>query len=399
MIYFLYPRLAKLTGAERHILKLAEYLAQEGQPVTIVTHQCVPACRALVTPNVTLVETGRWKDRTTNHYLKAALEYLASLRLAEYIGPEASAACFFGGPGLLALWYAKTIRHLHIPCLYYAFEPPRFLYRDRAEIPTHLGPLGLLANCLFAIYRHADRRMIGYADAILTNSDFSRQQIREIYGLEAHVSTCGSDLAASVGPSELTALKARYRLSESNEVILAVNHLHPRKRLDLLLRAMTLIVRERPQAVAIIAGAGPEAERLKALCQELELEPYVRFPGFVPESELPDHYALSEVYAHTAREESLGLVLLEAAGFGLPVVAVNEGGPREIVLDGRTGFLVPATPEALAAQLLYLLSHKDIARQMGYAGMEYTRKKFQWQRGAKQFMAVLQTVLRTRNSG
>lgn len=392
MIYFLYPRLAKLTGAERYILKLAQYLAREGQPVTIVTHQCAPVCRALVAPDVALIETGYWLNLTTNHYLNAALDYLASHDLGRHIGSNATAACFFAGPGLLGLWYVKAVRRLRIPCFYYAFEPPRLLYRDRAEIPTRLGPLNPVMSRLLALYQRVDRRMIGRADAILTVSEFSQQQIRQVYCLDAYVVTCGSDLTAPIDPTELAALRTRYRLSESSEVILAVNHLHPRKRIDLLLRAMAQVVQKRPQAVALIVGSGPETERLKALSQKLGLEPYVRFPGFVPESELPAHYALSDVYVHTAKEESLGLVILEAAGLGLPIVAVNEGGPCEIVLDGCTGFLVPATPEALAEKILYLLSHKDIARQMGRAGAEYTRNKFQWQKGARQFIEVLQAV-------
>jgi hypothetical protein len=74
-IVFYYPRLKKLTGAERLILKLADYVTRAGHPVTLLTHRLAEACAPDLAPGVTLVETGQRMERTGQHYADAALEY------------------------------------------------------------------------------------------------------------------------------------------------------------------------------------------------------------------------------------------------------------------------------------------------------------------------------------
>ena len=75
---------------------------------------------------------------------------------------------------------------------------------------------------------------------------------------------------------------------------------------------------------------------------------------------------------HTARRESFGLSVLEASAAGLPVVAVDEGGPREIIADGETGLLVQATPTALAAAFAALAMDPARRIAMGKAGQART---------------------------
>ena len=99
----------------------------------------------------------------------------------------------------------------------------------------------------------------------------------------------------------------------------------------------------------MVVGEGPERARLEQLARDLDVSGAVIFAGFVPDNDLPNYYALASLYLHTGRLESFGLSVLEASRSGVPVVSVDEGGPREIIEDGRTGLLVPASPDALAA--------------------------------------------------
>ena len=112
------------------------------------------------------------------------------------------------------------------------------------------------------------------------------------------------------------------------------------------------------------------------------------FAGFVPEEELAACYAASDVYAHMGRAESFGLAVLEASAAGLPVVAVNEGGPREIIVPDETGFLVEATPEALAEKIKWLLDHPEEAKAMGKRGSRRSNEIYSWRRGAEAFVGV-----------
>ena len=89
MLYFFYPQLRKLSGAERLILRLAAHTVELGAAVTLVTHYFDSACRPALDPQVHLIETGWRANLFHNHYLDAALEYLASVSLLNHVGPDA----------------------------------------------------------------------------------------------------------------------------------------------------------------------------------------------------------------------------------------------------------------------------------------------------------------------
>ena len=110
-LVFFYPRLKKLTGAERLILKLADYVGRAGPPVTLLTHRLADECRPDLAPGVRLLETGRALHWTGHHYLDAALEYLLGPWLLRRMPPLRTLAglCFFGPPSLPA-WQRSAQR-------------------------------------------------------------------------------------------------------------------------------------------------------------------------------------------------------------------------------------------------------------------------------------------------
>jgi glycosyltransferase involved in cell wall biosynthesis len=388
MIYFVYPRLRKLSGAERLILRLASYTAQLGVPVTLVTHYFDACCAPALASNVRLRVTGDRLDFFRNHYLNAPLEYFHSLRLLNAIGADAEAAVFFGPPSLPALAWDTLTRRSHLPRLYFCYEPPRFAYDDTMAISARLGPGGRVFRPLFGLYKYLDRAMVRRADALLANSHFGAERLQAAYQRAATVITHGADLAA---PTEraVRAVQEQYAL-DGKFVLLTVNFLHPRKRLELFLHAFALLYAQVPNAVALVVGAGPERQALGALAEELRVAPAVHWTGFVPDPDLPAYYAASDVYLHTCKLESFGLSVLEASASGLPVIAVDEGGPREIVAQNETGLLVSATPQALMNAAQELAGDPGRRVRMGNAGRQRAATLYSWERGARELIAVIE---------
>jgi glycosyltransferase involved in cell wall biosynthesis len=386
MIYFVYPRLRKLSGAERLILRLASYVAQAGAPVTLVTHYFEASCAPALAPQVQLLQTGDRLNYFKNHYLNAPFEYFHSLRLLRYIGADARAVTFFGPPSLPAL-ARFSARNQRVQKLYFCYEPPRFIYDDAAEVARRMGAGGIVARPFFGLYKMLDRAMVRRAETLLANSHFGAERLRAAYGRDATVITHGADFA-SASAEQIRAVRAQYALDEKF-VWLTVNFLHPRKRLDLFLRAFAELKMRVPNAVALVVGAGPENDALQALARELNLTDGARFTGFVPDEQLPAYYAASDVYVHTCKNESFGLSVLEASAAGLPVIAVNEGGPREIVANAVTGFLVEATPQAIADAAFALAQDAARRKQMADAARRRAGQLYSWERGAQDFLSVL----------
>ena len=177
-LIFFYPQLKKLTGAERLILKLADYTSKQlggREEVLLLTHRLAPECRPALGDGVHLVETGWPMQPTGNHYLDAAVEYALGPALALRIPKKGlRGVIFFGPPSVPALWFARRIlfRLLgkRVPILYFCFEPPRFIYSDTGDIVSRLGPVGKALKPLFTLYRWLDRVMVGAAHRVLSNS-------------------------------------------------------------------------------------------------------------------------------------------------------------------------------------------------------------------------------------
>ncbi|OQY84450.1 MAG: hypothetical protein B6D41_15710 [Chloroflexi bacterium UTCFX4] len=386
MIYFVYPRLRKLSGAERLILRLASAIVLTGAPVTLVTHYFDACCAPALAPTVRLWQTGDRLQVFKNHYLNAPFEYLHSLRLLKFIGADARAVVFFGPPSLPALaWFSR--RRARVQKLYFCYEPPRFIYDDAAQVTQRMGLSGRVARPFFSLYKMLDRAMTRRADTLLANSHFGATRLRAAYGRAATVITHGADLAPA-SAEQIRAARAQYALDEKF-VLLTVNFLHPRKRLDLFLRAVAELKTRAPNVVALVVGAGPENDALRALAEELRIAEATRFTGFVADEQLPAYYAASDVYAHTGKNESFGLSVLEASAAGLPVIAVNEGGPREIIENAVSGFLVDATPRALADAAFLLWRDAARRQQMGAAGKRRAAEMYAWTRGAQDFLGAL----------
>lgn len=398
-IVFFYPRLKKLTGAERLILKLADYVTRAGRPVLLLTHRLADACRPDLAPTVALRQTGRRLEWTGRHYADAALEYLLGPWLLRALPPlrQVAGLCFFGPPSLPALWWAKRVLlplrgRRDIPCLYFCFEPPRVIYSDTAAISRRLGAVGHLLRLAARLYKGLDRRMVGAADGLLGNSPFGARLLEAAYGRPAIVLPHGVDFAPP--PLEAVAAAGAAIGLGARPLAITVNHLHPRKRVDMFLRALAAARQAGVDVAGVVVGAGPERAALEALTADLGLHPHVHFAGFVAEAALPAYYRAADIYVHTAVQESFGLSVIEASALGLPVIAVAEGGPMATVRHEETGLLVASTPPAVGAALARLAADRPLAGRLGAAGAAHIAATYRWDDGARVFLATLADVKR-----
>jgi phosphatidyl-myo-inositol dimannoside synthase len=137
-------------------------------------------------------------------------------------------------------------------------------------------------------------------------------------------------------------LMERYKL-QSSRVIMTVGRLVSRERykgIDELIEMMPRLIEWQPTVKYMIVGDGNDRPRLEAKVKSLKLSDCIIFAGRVPESELVSYYNLADVYAMPSRGEGFGIVLIEAAACGIPVIGGDKDGSREALLDGRLGQLV-----------------------------------------------------------
>jgi len=220
-----------------------------------------------------------------------------------------------------------------------------------------------------------------YSARQLSRRGLPQHRVRVIYG-----GVDPTQFAATPIPDE----QLRHKPAQYNRpILLTVSRLVRRKGHSQVIAALPQIVSEVGPVKYIIAGSGPEEQRLRRLATEYGTEDCVEFLGEVDDRELSTLYQASNVFVMPSRNlygqpiEGLGLVYLEANLYGLPVIAGDTGGVSDAVVDGETGLLVnPEDPAAIASAIIRLLSDPDLATQLGTAGRARVLEEFTWQQVA-----------------
>jgi phosphatidylinositol alpha-1,6-mannosyltransferase len=191
----------------------------------------------------------------------------------------------------------------------------------------------------------------------------------------------------------------RRRLAQDGElVLLSVGRLQRRKGHDLVLRALAHLGSAAGRLRYVIVGHGDERARLEQLAAECGVSGRVTFAGEVSAGELPSYYGAADIFVHPNRAErgdieGFGIVFLEAAAAGLPVIGGNSGGVPEALEDGVTGFLVDGEGHLdLARRIDALTRSTETRRQMGQAGRARIVRDFTWERAAAHLMAAQEAL-------
>ncbi len=234
------------------------------------------------------------------------------------------------------------------------------------------------------------RRVLRGAKAVIANSEFTRQEIETFDPhLKPIVLTPGAE--PMLLPDRVI---ARTSLGIRNDefIILSVCRLVARKGVDHLIEALASLP---VNARLVVVGDGPDLSRLQELARLANGR--VTFIQNTTDDERNAWYASADIFALPIREEGkdvegFGIVFLEAAQAGLPVVAGKSGGVHEAVVDQKTGLLVDPNDVAAIAQALNQLIHdQGLRARLGEAGKTRVEKDFQWKDRWERLRSILST--------
>jgi len=172
---------------------------------------------------------------------------------------------------------------------------------------------------------------------------------------------------------------------------LAVGRLEVQKDYPTLLRAFAQL--DRSGSALWVAGEGSLRADLESLSRSLHLADRVRFLG--QRGDIPALMNAADAFVLSSAWEGFGLVIAEALACKLPVVVTDSGGPREVVDNGRVGFLVPPRdPDALAQAMVRLMDLPEAERRrMGELGREYVEANYSLDRVVDQWEALYTELL------
>ncbi len=218
-------------------------------------------------------------------------------------------------------------------------------------------------------------RVLRGASAVGAVSAYTRRLVEGlgVPGDRIVMTAPGIDPRPFVSASPSPALRERFGLG-SGPVVLSHGRLDPRKGNDVLVRAFADVIRRVPSAKLLITGTGECAGALETQIVSSGLTGHVVLGGYVDSADLPALYATCDVFVMASRQigqnvEGFGIVLLEAAAAGKPVLGGASGGVADALADGETGYLVdPTSPDDLARRLVLLLEDDQRRRELGARG-------------------------------
>jgi glycosyltransferase involved in cell wall biosynthesis len=211
-------------------------------------------------------------------------------------------------------------------------------------------------------------RLAAKVDSLISVSQFSAGKFASWSGFSADrafvLPNCVDLDRFKLQPRD-PALVKRYGLASSH-VIMTVGRLESRERykgFDEVITAMPRLLARFPMLKYLIVGDGSDRARLEALAKRVGISEQVIFAGLIPESEKVGHYNLADAYVMPSAGEGFGIVLIEAAACGLPVIGSLADGSKEALLGGRLGRLIdPRDGDGLAQAITAVLETPSRAR-------------------------------------
>ena len=228
-----------------------------------------------------------------------------------------------------------------------------------------------------------ETELIGCSDVILSNSSFEMEQLDTLYGADpSRIEIVPPGVDHSIfSPASKKEARQLLNLKEQ-PTLLFVGRIQPLKGVDLAISTLSELGHRDAQLVLIGSSSGPdgptEERRIRQMVEELGLKNRVLFVEPQSHEKLVDWYRAADVVLMPSRSESFGLVALEAAASGVPVVASKVGGLQTIVEDGLSGYLIDdRDPCSYADHVYKIISDTEKAKEMSIQAVNKS-KSFTW---------------------
>jgi glycosyltransferase involved in cell wall biosynthesis len=359
-------------GAGNASAHIADQLEKLGFIVTVVTSRFEKLPHKEQSENITIYRVPSIRRRQDRSNPLEQIIFILSasfwtLSLIPHFRPNATLA-FFGVPSGAIAWLIKMVYQIPYVISLRGGDVPGFRPYD-----FHIYHK-LIAPFLRLIWKDAS--------AVIANSS----------GLRHLAQTFDSRFEIPIIPNgvDLESYKTIER-DWSPPRLLSVGRIVHQKGLDLAMHALGGL--KDLNWEWRIAGDGPQMQALQSLAQELGIDDRVFFLGWQSREQIMESYKQANVFLFPSRHEGMPNAILEAMSSGLPVIATCIAGNEELLVEGQTGYLVPAEDiEVLQDALKKILNDSILRRQMGDSSRRRVEENYSWESTAQQYAVLLEKV-------
>ena len=272
--------------------------------------------------------------------------------------------------------------------------PVVFTYHTQYERYAHYMPFG--DEMVREVAQQVAWRFANCCDAVIAPSNDIRDTLVERgVQMPIRVIPTGVDLLRFRRANKGW-LRGRFGIGQDERILLFVSRLAREKSVDFLIRSFARLAAEVRGSRLVLVGGGEAEEELKRQSAETGLGDRIHFAGTLSGDDLVSAYAGADLFVFASTSETQGMVVLEAMAAGQPVVAVSAPGVRDVVTDGKNGFMVPeGDEEAFAARVVEILKD-DALRARLREGAKATARSLSLPRTVKRVERLYEHVMRHR---
>jgi len=287
-------------------------------------------------------------------------------------------------PYLLGMTALKEARTRRLPLV--------FTYHTRYEYYTHYVPLDSPTLKHFVV--ELTTRYANLCDLVFAPSE-SIAQLLSQRGVKTPIEVVPTGIKIErFAHGDGKRLRKLLTIPQEAFVVGHVGRLAPEKNLKFLAEAVAGFLSRHPNAYFLVAGRGPCEAEIRSICAERQVADRLHQLGVLVDQSLADAYHAMDAFAFASYTETQGLVLVEAMAAGVPVVAVDAPGVREVVQDYGNGRLLPkADAAAFSAALEWVLTLPPSQRQELQTAARRTAERFSLPRTAALALANYQKLL------
>lgn len=193
-----------------------------------------------------------------------------------------------------------------------------------------------------------------------------------------------------VSKKDIEYFRKKFRISSADNVLVFVGRLAKEKNIELLIEALKKV--KYPNTKLLIIGDGVYKKPLESLIKKEKLEEKIIVTGYLSKKEVFTGLKMSKIFTFPSTSETQGLVVAEAMGAGLPVVAVSDLAISDAVKDNENGFLVKANPKKFAEKLDELLNNENLRKKMAKKSLLFA-KEFSAKKLTKKLENIYQNLI------
>lgn len=309
--------------------------------------------------------------------------------------------------GQTAMWYAKRLK-----------LPLVFTYHTLYEEYSHYVPI--VPQPLLKWY--LKKSSLEYAlksDAVVAPSQSVKQMLESriakyISSLKISAKYFSKNLSVEVVPSGIDmekfkngdrkAIREKYGITDNDIALLCICRLAPEKNLDFLIRSLALILNppagnksSSENVYLMLVGGGSYKEYLEALANEFGVGDKIKFIGSISNDKIADYYKAGDVFVYSSLTETQGIILVEAMASGLPVVAVDASGSRDVITNDENGFLTKNDAGEFRGKVKYLIDDWDLRKRFSQAAIE-TAKDYSIENCTRKLFHVYEQAIERKKS-